>query len=147
MPKLPDVREKSKKDTYFEAVGRRKEATARVRIFESSKKTNTFVINDDTELGDYFPTEHLITMAKEALHLEDVELPTTFLVSAHLEGGGYSSQAEAMRLGIARALVAFDKELRKPLKKAGYLRRDPRAKERKKPGKKKARKSSQWSKR
>lgn len=144
---LPDMREKSKEETYYAGLGRRKESTARVRLFEASEGDSAFVINDEHTREEYFPTKYFQKIAKEALELENLELNTTFSVSAHVEGGGFSSQAEAIRLGIARALVEYDKEYRKPLKQAGFLRRDPRVKERKKPGKKKARKSSQWSKR
>lgn len=143
---LPDVQKKSKKDTYYESIGRRKEASARVRIFEDDGDSHTYVINN-TETLDYFPTEHLQEIASESLEMEELELPSYFVVSVHVEGGGFSAQAEAIRLGIARALVDYDKELKKPLNKYDFLHRDPRVKERKKPGKKKARKSSQWSKR
>jgi len=142
-----DMQQKSKEETYYKGLGRRKEATARVRLFEDDGSSHTFIINDEHTLEEYFPTEFFQTVAREALELEDLPLETNFTVSVHLSGSGFAGQAEAMRLGIARALVEFDKEYRKPLKQAGYLRRDPRAKERKKPGKKKARKSSQWSKR
>jgi len=133
---------KTTKERYVEAVGRRKTAIARVRIFVDSK-TN-FIINDK-DLHEYFPTEALQLKVKEAFSSSKVA--SKFRVSAKLSGSGITSQAGALRHGISRALVKFDEELRKDLKKAGFLKRDPRSKERKKPGLKKARKAAQWSKR
>jgi len=127
---------------YTEAVGRRKTAVARVRLFEASK--NDFTINEK-ELNLYFPTNELQTRVKEALSAANI--PAKFKVSAKITGGGVHSQAEALRHGIARALVKIDEGLRKTIKKEGFLKRDPRVKERKKFGLKKARKSPQWSKR
>jgi small subunit ribosomal protein S9 len=131
---------KEKKDKYFEAVGRRKTAVARVRITKATK--NTFVINEK-DLNSYFPTEELQHIVKEALLQNDDK----FSVSVLLKGGGQKSQAEAMRHGISRALVEYNAEFRTELKKAGFLKRDPRMKERKKFGLKKARRAPQWSKR
>lgn len=133
---------KTENKKYFEAVGRRKTSVARVRITEAPK--TTFVIND-RELVSYFPTEKLRLTAKEAL--SDPQVTAKFKVSAIIRGGGQSSQADALRHGIARALLSYDIDLRKNLKKAGFLKRDPRAKERRKFGLKKARKAPQWSKR
>jgi len=130
------------KDRYFEAVGRRKSSTARVRIFEGAKK-NTITINDK-DVDDYFKTLALRLTVNEALTKAD---KGAFKVTVKVSGGGISGQAEAVRHGIARAMVKFDADTRSPLKKLGFLKRDPRAKERKKPGLKKARKSAQWSKR
>lgn len=127
---------------YTEAVGRRKTAVARVRLFESSK--NDFVINEKG-LDSYFPTSELQTRVKEALVTS--EIPSKFKISAKISGGGIHAQAEALRHGIARALVKIDEELRKVIKQEGFLKRDPRMKERKKFGLKKARKAAQWSKR
>lgn len=127
---------------YIEAVGRRKTAVARVRITEGSK--NTFVVNDKP-VADFFSTDEMRIVAQEAIM--KMKIPAKFSVSAHVKGGGAHSQAEAVRHGLARALVDFDIELRGAMKKAGYLKRDPRSVERKKPGLKKARKSAQWSKR
>ena len=130
------------KNRYIEAVGRRKTAVARVRITPSTKVT--FTINDK-EVKDYFPTKEMQLVATEALPKSGVS--TQFSVSAHVTGGGIHAQAEAVRHGLARAIVTHDLELRSNLKKIGFLKRDPRAKERKKPGLKKARKSPTWSKR
>jgi len=128
---------------YIEGIGRRKEAVARVRITPSKKFD--IVINDKT-LADYFDTLELQKICKAAF--EDIEgIDQIFSVSVHVNGGGIKSQAESVRLGAARGLVKFNEELRKDLKKLGYLKRDPRVKERKKFGLKKARKSAQWSKR
>ena len=127
---------------YIETVGRRKTAIARVRLFEAGK--NSFLIND-RELVSYFPTAELQRVATEAIATS--KLPGKFKITAHLKGGGISSQADALRLGIARALIIVDKESRGVLKSAGFLKRDPRAKERRKFGLKKARKAPQWSKR
>jgi small subunit ribosomal protein S9 len=135
----------TKKNTdgkYIEAVGRRKTAIARVRIFESSK--STFSINDK-DITEYFPTEQLQVTVKGPF--SKTKLPVKFKTQAHIQGGGISAQAEALRHGISRALIAYDVELRKELKPLGFLKRDPRAKERRKFGLKKARKSPQWSKR
>jgi small subunit ribosomal protein S9 len=133
--------DKKNKDVYYEAVGRRKTSIARVRLTKASD--NSYVINE-RDLNDYFPTESLENTAREALSKSGGE---KFSVSVKLSGGGPSSQAEAMRLGIARALIKFDEELRGELKHAGFLKRDSRIVERKKFGLKKARKSPQWSKR
>lgn len=129
-------------EKYIEGIGRRKTAVARVRITPSSKES---VIVNEKSVADYFETEELQKIAVEAI--KDIELDQKFSISAKIIGGGIKSQAESMRLGTARALVKFNEELRRELKKLGYLKRDPRVKERKKPGLKKARKSPQWSKR
>lgn len=129
----------AKTEKYIEGIGRRKESVARVRITPASK--TSFVINDKT-ISDYFKTETLQKIVKEALDEKG-----DFSVSVKVVGGGVNSQAESVRLGIARALIKGDIELRKDLKAKGFLKRDPRVKERRKFGLKKARKSAQWSKR
>ena len=130
------------KTKYIETVGRRKTAIARVRLTLASK--NSCQINDK-DIDSYFPTEELRRKAIEAI--TSVKLSQKFKVSAKINGGGINGQAEALRHAIARALIIQDKELRKKLKKAGFLKRDPRMKERRKFGLKKARKAPQWSKR
>lgn len=130
------------KHAYFEAVGRRKTAIARVRLTPAAK--TTFVLNEK-DLAGYFPTATLQAIALDAFAKSKID--QQFAVSGHLSGGGTNSQAEALRHGIARALLEYDKEMRKKLKKLGFLTRDQRAKERRKFGLKKARKSPQWSKR
>ena len=141
--KLKTTKEDKKTEkTYIETVGRRKSSVARVRLFEDTK--NTFLINDKS-LEDYFPIE------ETRMNILNVYLKSgidkKFFVSAHIKGGGVSGQAEALRHGMARALTKIEPELRQKLKKAGFLKRDPRSKERKKFGLKKARKAPQWSKR
>lgn len=133
---------KKNEGKYIEAVGRRKTAIARVRIFESSK--NTFSVNEK-ELATYFPTTTLQNIVKGPF--DKVNAGSKFKVEAYLKGGGINAQAEALRHGISRAMVKFNGELRKEVKQLGFLKRDPRAKERRKFGLKKARKSPQWSKR
>lgn len=129
-------------ERYIETVGRRKTSVARVRITPASK--TTFLINGK-ELESYFPTKEMANIAIQPFS-ESKEIQK-FKVTAHINGGGIHSQSEALRHGIARALVEYSAGLRKTLKKAGYLKRDPRAKERRKFGLKKARKAPQWSKR
>ncbi len=127
---------------YLEAVGRRKTSIARVRITEADK--TTMVIND-LDYTEFLKTEELQHVAMESLIKSLV--PAKFMITVKVLGGGVHSQAEAIRLGVARALLIFDPELRKTLKDFGFLMRDPRAKERRKFGLKKARKAPQWSKR
>ena len=127
---------------YYEAVGRRKTAIARVRIFVAAKAK--YEINGKA-LEAYFPIKEMQQTAIEAI--AGSKTLEKFLVTVKLVGGGICAQSEAMRHGIARALTVFDAETRGPLKKLGFMKRDPRAKERRKFGLKKARKSPQWSKR
>ncbi len=129
-------------EKYIEAVGRRKTAIARVRIFEAAKAS--FTVNNKA-LEVYFPTGQMQVTVKDPF--TKLKLAAKFKVQAHIVGGGISAQAEAMRHGISRALLVYDQHLRKDLKPLGFLKRDPRAKERRKFGLKKARKSPQWSKR
>jgi small subunit ribosomal protein S9 len=133
---------KSSTKEYFRAIGRRKTATAIVRLYKASK--NSYIINGK-ELGVYFPTPELKKIVTGAF--ETSTPAEKFEVIATAKGGGIHAQAESVRHGIARALVLFDAELRGSLKKAKMLKRDPRKVERKKFGLKKARKSPQWSKR
>ena len=125
-----------------QALGRRKEAVARVRLIPG---TGQWRINGRT-LEDYFPNKVHQQIVNSPLKLVDVE--GRFDVVARINGGGITGQAGALRLGIARALNAIDAEHNRPaLKKAGFLTRDPRVVERKKYGLKKARKAPQYSKR
>lgn len=128
---------------YFQGTGRRKTAIARVRLTPSTK--HSILINDQ-DLNSYFKTEDLQKKALQSL-AADIVADQKFEITVKVEGSGTSSQSEAIRHGIARALEDFDKSLRSNLKKAGYLTRDGRAKERRKFGLKKARKAPQWSKR
>jgi len=127
---------------YIEAIGRRKTSVARVRISEDGKAP--FTVNERS-IESYFPTALLRRTVYEPLKL--TESTKKIGVSVHVDGGGVSSQAGAVRQGIARALTAWNADLRTPLKKAKLLTRDAREKERRKFGLKKARKSPQWSKR
>lgn len=133
-------------DKYIEAVGRRKTSTARVRITPASKAS--FTVNG-VDAKEYFKTEDqrrliLDPMVKMATEGKPV---LKWNIEAKVVGGGTHGQAEAIRHGLSRALVESDGELRGGLKTLGFLKRDPRAKERRKFGLKKARKAPQWSKR
>ena len=123
------------------ATGRRKEAIARVRIIPG---TGVWTINGRT-LDDYFPNKVHQQIVKEPL--ETLGVTDAYDVLVRVQGGGVSGQAGAVRLGVARSLLDTDDAARPPLKKAGFLTRDSRAKERKKYGLKKARKAPQYSKR
>ena len=131
---------KKKEDTHI-ATGRRKTSTARVRLVAGA---GNFTVNG-REVNDYFPTSQLRKTV--AGPLAEVEMSDSIDIIVNVCGGGCSGQAGAVRHGIARALEKMDPELRKTLKKAGHLRRDPRKKERKKPGQPGARKRFQFSKR
>jgi small subunit ribosomal protein S9 len=151
---------KAKKEKYFEGVGRRKTAIARVRLFPislsraiakgeeesllSSPSLHESLVNEKP-LEEYFPTIELQQAVYAPLNL--INCLEQFKVSVKVKGGGTVSQAEAVRHGVARALVLFSPDFRKKLKKAGYLKRDPRMRERKKFGLKRARRAPQWSKR
>ena len=131
---------KKKEDTHI-ATGRRKTSTARIRLVAGE---GSFTVNG-REVNDYFPTSQLRKTV--AGPLAEVEMSDSIDIIVNVCGGGCSGQAGAVRHGIARALEKMDPELRKTLKKAGHLRRDPRKKERKKPGQPGARKRFQFSKR
>lgn len=145
---------KPKLEKYYETEGRRKTAVARIRLFTS--KTNTqkenlehsaaqvFLVNEKT-LEQYFPISELQQIARSSL--EKMKCLDKFRVSVRVQGGGLKAQAEAVRHGTARALVLFNPDFRKRLKTAGFLTRDPRMRERKKFGLKRARRAPQWSKR
>jgi small subunit ribosomal protein S9 len=124
-----------------QSTGRRKRAVARVRIREGS---GAITINK-RPLEDYFPNATHRMILSEPLRL--TETGEAYDIDATLHGGGVTGQAGAIRLGIARGLIALDPELRGPLKRAGFLSRDAREKESKKYGLKKARKAPQYSKR
>lgn len=133
----------SKKEQYYEGVGRRKTSVARVRIIKVDKKAETLVNGKSPK--DFFNTEELASIVSAPL--EATSMQKEFNISVKVKGGGQRGQAEATQLGLSRALVKFNGEFQRSLKDLDYLKRDPRQKERKKPGKKKARKSPQWSKR
>lgn len=151
-PEIKDERvtegEKDKKNRrYYEAVGRRKTAVARVRLltikpFEGDEGKITV---NGKFYKEYFPTLSLQQAAEASLRR--LKSLNRFEVVAKVKGGGVRAQSEAVRHGLARTLVLFNADFRKKLKKAGYMKRDPRAKERKKYGLKKARRAPQWAKR
>lgn len=126
---------------YFYGTGRRKKAVARVRLIPGK---GNFIINDRS-LDEYFGLETLKVTVKQPLTITDME--GKFDVVAKVVGGGFTGQAGAIRHGVARALLQANEEFRAVLKKAGFLTRDPRMKERKKYGLKKARRAPQFSKR
>ena len=127
--------------TTFQAIGRRKEATCRVYLRPGSGKWD---VNGRT-LGDYFPRPTLVSAIQQPFTATDNL--GQWDVKANVEGGGVSGQAGALRLAVARALVKIDEQHRRKLRELGLLTRDARAVERKKPGRPKARKRFQFSKR
>jgi len=147
-PKIEKEEVKAKKETsfegkYFYAVGKRKTAVAQVRIYPGGKEEKNLVNGKVWE--KYFPLKRLADTAISPLNVSGQE--GKFSISVKVNGGGINAQAEAVRLGIARALVISQEDLKKVLRTYGFLTRDARKVERKKPGKKKARKSPQWAKR
>jgi len=132
----------TKPTRYFEATGRRKTAVARVRLFTQGEKA--FLVNEKS-LEIYFPILKLQQIARSPLL--KMKCLDKFRISVILKGGGLTGQAEALRHGISRALVIFNPDFRKRLKKTGFLTRDPRMRERKKFGLKRARRAPQWQKR
>lgn len=126
---------------YFEGIGRRKEATARVRIYKTGKGTTV----NGREHTSYFKLPGMQdTMLSP---LGKLKLSEKIGISVKVQGGGLHAQSEAIRLGLSRALIEYNAEFRKKLARIGYLRRDAREKERKKYGLKKARRAPQWAKR
>ena len=127
---------------YFEGIGRRKESSARVRIMEG---TGSFIVNEKeieayfTRLGDVPEIVRAFTVVDQPQNRYDV--------SVIVNGGGVTGQRDAVKLGLARALVKMDEDYRSNLRRSGYLTRDPRVKERKKPGLKRARKAPTYTKR
>jgi small subunit ribosomal protein S9 len=141
MPTKVKPKQKSA-EKYYQAVGRRKTSTCTVRLYE--KKDGGILVNEK-KLEEYFPTFDLQKKVKDPL--KELILLDKFFVSIKVSGGGVKSQAEAVRHGIARAIVSFDENLRKQMKATGFLTRDPRMRESKKPGLKRARRAPQWRKR
>lgn len=127
-------------DKYFEAVGRRKTAVARVRLFPKSQG----IIVNEKDYKFYFPNLELQNRLEEPFKKLETK---PFRVSAKVKGGGLTAQAEAIRHGISRTLLLFDPSFKKRLRTLGFLTRDSRMKERRKYGLKKARKAPQWAKR
>lgn len=127
---------------YYESLGRRKTSTARVRLHPTGG--GNFVVNDKP-LAEYFSRVHDQSFINQTFQVTGTE--GRFDVTVKVTGGGVTGQAGAVRLGIARALLKVDPDYRKTLREYGMLTRDPRAKERKKPGLKRARKAPQYTKR
>jgi len=127
---------------YHEGVGRRKESTARVRIMDGS---GSFIVNEKN-IEDYFTRLGDAPEIVKAFEIAEHNAQK-FDVSVLVNGGGVTGQRDAVKLGLARALVDMDEELRSALRRSGYLTRDPRVKERKKPGLKRARKAPTYTKR
>lgn len=136
------LHKKRVRHSYLYAVGRRKKAIARVRLF---KKGEGIITVNEKPYTTYFPTTELQNMLKQPL--ETVGKLSEFNISIKVAGGGSHGQAEACRHGISRVLVDFEKDFRAVMKPHGFLKRDPRRKERKKPGLKRARRAPQWAKR
>lgn len=132
----------TKPDRYFEAVGRRKTSVARVRLFTRGEKV--FLVNGKPYEA-YFPTFELQQAANGALR--KMKCLDRFRIAVNVRGGGIHSQAEAVRHGTTKALVKFNADFRKRLRRVGYLTRDSRMRERKKFGLKRARRAPQWQKR
>ncbi|MBI5004271.1 30S ribosomal protein S9 [Candidatus Kaiserbacteria bacterium] len=130
----------TKAQTYTEGIGRRKTASARVRIVPA--KSASMMVNGKTA-EEYFPLQVMIKTAYASMQA----VGASYAVSAKVQGGGLKAQAESIRLGVARAMIEIVPEQRKDLKVRGYLKRDPRSRERKKFGLKGARRAPQWSKR
>jgi small subunit ribosomal protein S9 len=130
------------KDSYFYALGRRKSATARVRL---SSGKGTITVNDKPAAEYFAASKYLLRKLDEPFVVLDQE--NKYTVTARVSGGGHDGQIEAIRLGIAKALAAMNEDLKGTLKRADLLSRDPRDKERKKFGLKGARKQRQFTKR
>jgi small subunit ribosomal protein S9 len=127
---------------YLGAVGRRKMAIARVRLYTKGEKE---IVINERPYQQYFPTRDLQqTVADPLVKMKNIE---KFRVTARVSGGGMKGQAEAVRHGISRALIVFNQDFKKRLRRAGFLTRDPRVRERKKFGFKSARRAPQWHKR
>jgi len=133
--------EKTTKE-YIYGLGRRKRSVAQVRLYPGGSGKITV---NDKELSEYLPVYEKQEMVKAPL--KETGTTDTFDITVRTSGGGLTGQTDAIKLGISRALLLFDESFRPALKKLGFLARDARKKERKKPGLKKARKAPQWSKR
>lgn len=130
---------------YFEGIGRRKTAVARVRFSPTNKEA--FYRINDRDYQKYFSIKRLSQVAVAPLKVLDASLRKVAGVEVKVRGGGTKAQSEAIVLGLGRALAKFNEEFKKELRVAGYLTRDPRKVERKKFGLKKARRAPQWRKR
>ena len=138
----PTPTKKSSVKQYYYGTGRRKTSVAQVRIYKDGK--GEFTVND-REVNDYFPLKEMIETINSPFKITSTA--KKFDISIKVSGGGVMSQAQAVRHGISRALLEYNDALRTTLKKAGFLTRDARQKERKKPGLHRARRAPQFSKR
>ena len=130
---------------FFEGVGRRKTAVARVRLLPGNPGNEDKFLVNKKDFKQYFPTLALQRMAESCL--TKIKYPDSLTIEVKANGGGINAQAEAVRLGISRAFVKINPDNLKKLRKLGYLTRDPRMRERKKFGLKRARRAPQWKKR
>jgi small subunit ribosomal protein S9 len=142
MPVKSTTKKSSSIQDYYYGTGKRKTSVARVRLIKNGK--GSFLVNNK-EGKDHFPLSKQLEVINSPLKL--TSLQRKFDITAMVSGGGVSAQADALRHGIARALLEYDESLRTTLKKAGFLTRDARKKERKKPGLRRARRAPQFSKR
>ena len=133
-----------KNGKYIYATGRRKSAVAKVRLYQDVEK-DKITVNDKDYKKYFFDNNTLIKKVYSPIKLLGLE--NKFDISVKVSGGGINGQAEAIRLGMARVLLILDEEYKKELRVSGFLTRDPRKVERKKPGLKKARRAPQWKKR
>jgi small subunit ribosomal protein S9 len=132
----------SEQRQYYEGIGRRKTSSARVRIYPGG--AGNITVNDQP-VHEYFPRTGDVETLLDPLRA--LQMEGQFDVTVRVKGGGISGQSDAVRMGLARALLKYDPELRPPLRKGGFLTRDARMKERKKPGLKRARKAPTYTKR
>jgi len=141
-PALLPVIEKGR---YLEAIGRRKRATARVRFWQNDSQKDFNILINNISYKEYFKDIEFQKIIEAPL--KKIKGQKVYKVTVQVKGGGKRGQAEAIRLGLSRALVLLNPEWKPKFKKAGFLTRDPREVERKKYGKRKARKEEQWQKR
>lgn len=129
---------------YYEGIGRRKRSSARIRIYLDEQSSGDFEVNGKT-VKEYFPRIGDVDVLMGPL--SDTNLASSVDVTVLVQGGGITGQTDAVRLGLARALLKYDENLRNILRSGGHMTRDPRVKERKKPGLKRARKAPTYTKR
>jgi small subunit ribosomal protein S9 len=137
-------KEEAEASIYFYGIGKRKTSIAQIKAYPTSKNQSEIFVNEK-KMEDYFAIERLIDVVKAPLAIAGQDKKFSILIK--VSGGGINSQAEAIRLGISRALVESDASLKKPLRDRGFMTRDARKVERKKPGLRKARRAPQWAKR
>ncbi len=150
-PDASELEDDKKNEKYYESVGRRKSSVARVRLLtkkstdQQSDENTALIYVNKKAYSDYFPTQRLRNIVESPL--KKIKSLNRFKATVIVSGGGAAGQADAIKFGLSRALILFDPNFAKKLRRAGYLTRDARVKERRKYGLKKARKSPQWSKR